>query len=143
MKDLEKVISYLKNNKSCDSLGDANEIFKNNVADADLKLTILLLMNHIKNKHEYPGIIRLCNITAIFKKCIKNDFNNYRGIFRVVIFTGFLDRLIYNNIYPTIDSYLTDANVVSRKGRNVRDDLFVLYAIMNSVKTGNEEPCNL
>ena len=71
------------------------------------------------------------------------DFNNYRGIFRVVIFRSFLDRLIYNDIYPTIYSYLTDANVGSIKGRNVMDDLFVLYAIMNSVKTGNEEPCNL
>ena len=52
MKDLEKVLSYLKNNKSRDPLGNVNEIFKNNVAGADLKLAILLLMNHIKMKHE-------------------------------------------------------------------------------------------
>ena len=143
MTDLEKVLSYLKNNKSRDPSGNVNEIFKNNVAGADLKLAILLLMNHIQNKHEYPEIIRLCNITAIFKKGKRNDFNNYCGIFRVVIFKIILDRLIYNDIYPTIDSNLTDANVGSRKGRNVRDNLVVLYAIMNSVKTGNEEPCDL
>ena len=61
MKELEKVLSYLKNNNSRDPLGNVYKIFKNNVA-------ILLLMNHIKKKHEYPEIFRLCNITAIYKK---------------------------------------------------------------------------
>ena len=60
-----------------------------------------------------------------------------------MISRSILDGLIYNDIYPIIDSNLTDANVGSRKGRNVRDNLFVLYAIMNSVKSGNEEPCDL
>ena len=100
-------------------------------------------MNHIKNKHEYPELIRLCNITAIYKKGKRSDFNNYRGIFRVVILRSILDRLIYNDIYPIIDSNLSDANVGSRKGRNVRDNLFFLYAIMNSVKSGNKEPFDL
>ena len=46
-------------------------------------------------------------------------------------------------ICPIIDKNHSDANVGSRKGRNVRDNLFVLYAVMNSVKTGEEEPCDL
>ena len=143
MEDLETVLKFLKNNKCRDPIGNINEIFKNNVAGGDLKVAILLLMNHIKNKHEYPELIRLCNITSIYKKGKRSDFNNYRGIFRVVIFRSILDRLIYNDIYPIIDSNLSDANVGSRKGRNVRDNLFVLCAIMNSVKSGNEEPCDL
>ena len=59
------------------------------------------------------------------------------------ILRSILDRLIYNDIYPVINSELSDANVVSRKGRNVRDNLFVLYVIMNSIKSGSEEACDI
>ena len=74
---------------------------------------------------------------------LRREFTNYRGIFRVIIFRSILDRLLYNNIYPVVDDNLSDANVGSRKGRNVRDNLFVLYAIMNSIKTGGEEACDI
>ena len=80
-------------------------------------LANLLMMNLIKNKQEFPEILRICNITSIYKKGKRNNFNNYRGIFRVVILRSILDRLIYNDIYPVIDSELSDANVGSRKGR--------------------------
>ena len=40
-----------------------------------------------------------------------------------------------------MDKNLTDANVVSLKGRNVRADLFVLFVIMNLIKTGGEDTC--
>ena len=39
-----------------------------------------------------------------------------------------------------IDDYLTDCNVGSRKNQNIHDNLFVVYAAMNSVKKGGEEP---
>ena len=44
MQDLEAVLKYLKNNKSRDPLGNANELFKMNVSGKDLKLAILMLM---------------------------------------------------------------------------------------------------
>ena len=141
MEDLETVRKNLKNNKVRDPLGNAIELFKPTVAGSDLKLAILRLVNMIKDKLELPEIFRMCNITSIFKKGKRINFTNYRGIFRVIIFRSILDRLVYNNIYPVVDNSLTDANVGSRKGRNVRDNLFVLYAIMNSIKTGGEEPC--
>ena len=50
---------------------------------------------------------------------------------------------MYNDIYPEVKSNLSDANVGSRKGRNVRDNLFVMYAIMNSIKSGGEEACDI
>ena len=46
-------------------------------------------------------------------------------------------------MYPIIDKNLTDANVGGRKGRNIRDNLFVLNAVTNSVKRGNEEACEV
>ena len=63
----------------------------------------------------------------------------YRGVFRVTIFRSILDRLIYNDEYSNIDSNLTDSNVGARKNRNIRDNIFVLNAILNSTKKGNDE----
>ena len=141
--DLETVLKNLKNNKARDPLGNANEIFKPTAAGSDLKLAILLLVNMIKDKLELPDVFRMCNITSIFKKGKRSEFTNYRGIFRVIIFRSILDRLVYNDIYPDIDSNLSDANVGSRKERNVRDNLFVLYAVLNSIKRGGEEACDI
>ena len=70
----------------------------------------------------------------------RNNFDNYRGIFRVPIFRAILDRLIYNDEYYEIDDNLSDSNVGARKGRNIRDNIFVLNAVNNSVINGNEEP---
>ena len=72
-------------------------------------------------------------------KSSRNDFENYRGIFRVTIFRSILDRLIYNDEYEEIDSNLTDSNVGARKGRNIRDNIFVINSVVNSVLKGKAE----
>ena len=144
MEELDYVLKGLKTNKSRDALGYLNELFKPNVIGSDLKLALLKLMNKIKQNQEYPKCLELCNITSIFKrKSSINDFSQYRGIFRVLVFRSILERLIYNDEYYTIDGNLTDANVGARKQRNMRDNLFVVNAIMNSIKRGSEEPIDL
>ena len=66
MHDLDQALKDLKKNKSSDSLGHINELYKPEA----------------------------CNITSIFKnKGSKADFNN-RGIFSVIIFRSILERLI-------------------------------------------------
>ena len=91
-----------------------------------------------------PEVLELCDISSIWKKKgSRNDFENYRGIFRVTIIRSILDRLIYNDEYPTIDSNLSDSNVGARKGRNIRDNIFVLNAVTNSVKKGKEDPIDI
>ena len=128
------------NNKSRDALDLANELFKEGVAGNDLKLATLKLMNLIKHKQHYPEALQQCNITSLYKnKGSHKDFNNYRGVFRVTTFRSILDRLIYNDNYHTIDDNLTDGNVGARKQRNIRDNIFVLGAVTNSVINGNEE----
>ena len=62
----------------------------------------------------------------------RNSFESYRGIFRVTIFRTILDKLINIDEYKNIDKNLTDANVGARKKRNIRDNIFVLNAIINS-----------
>ena len=144
LKELEKVLKNLKNNKSRDPFGLCHELFKENTAGEDLKLAILKLVNRIKSEQIFPDILQICDITSIYKlKGNKSDFNSYRGIFRVPIFRTILDRLIYNDQYEIIDEALSDCNVGARKNRNVRDNIFVLNAITNSVINGNSEPIDI
>ena len=144
MEDLDTVLKDLKTNKSRDALGYLNELFKPKAIGSDLKLALLKLMNRIKQKQEYPKCLEMCNITSIFKrKGNISDFSQYRGIFRVLVFRSILERLIYNDEYITVDDNLTDANVGARKHRNIRDNLFVVNAILNSIKRGSEEAIDL
>ena len=144
LEDLELVLKGLKKGTSRDPYGYTNELFKNEVAGKDLKLATLKLMNKIKDQQTIPKSLQLCNITSIYKsKGPRNKFNSYRGIFRVTVLRNILDRLIYNDLYQTIDSNLSDCNVGNRKGRNIRDNLFVLNAALNSTKKKNEEPLDI
>ena len=75
------------------------------------------------------------NITSIYKnKGKQNNLDFYRGVFRIPFLRNILDRLLYNNEYSTIDNNLTDSNVGARKGRNIRDNIFVINAKTFSVK---------
>ena len=140
MEQLEKVLSDLKQNKSRDPMGYANELFKPNAAVTDLKIAILKLMNRINTDQCYPEKLELCNISSIWKrKAPRNEYDSYFGILRLTIFRTILDRLIYNDEYAGIDSNLTDSNVGACKGRNIRDNIFALNAITNSVVKGKEE----
>ena len=129
------MLKNLKKEKSRYPHGLTNELLGPDVAGDDLKLAVLKLMNKIKDEQIYPKCLELCNISSIWKKKgSRNSFESYRGIFRVSVFRTILDRLIYNDEYSNIDQNLTDANVGCRKGRNIRDNLFVLNAIKNSKK---------
>ena len=140
MKELEIVLSSLKKNKSRDPLGLANELFSSKIASTDMKHAVLKLMNQIKTDQVIPEMMTLCNISSIWKrKGSRSTFDNYRGIFRVTILRTILDRLIYNDEYENIDKSLNDSNVGARKGRNVRDNIFVVNAVLNSASKKKEE----
>ena len=140
MKDLQLVLKGLKKDKSRDSRGYANELFMLSVAGDDLQLAVLNFMNLIKKKQQFPKLLEDCNITSIHKKGSKKELENYRGIFRVSVLRSILDKLIYNDTNQAIDESLTDGNVGARKERGVRDNIFVLGAITNSVVNGNSAP---
>ena len=104
------------------------------MAGEDLIKAILALMNRIKSDQVYPKSLQLCNITSLYKKKGPiNEFESYRGIFRVQALRNILERLIYNDEYSTIDKNLTDCNVGARKHRTIRDNLFVVNGVINAV----------
>ena len=104
MQDLEKVLKSLKNNKSRDPLGMINEVFKAGCAGADLKISLLELLNGIKENQIIPEYMDLSNITTIFKQNgSKLSLDSERGIFILTSFKRILDKLIYFDKFSDID----------------------------------------
>ena len=140
--NVKRVIKELKKKKSRDPHGYSNEIIQE--GGGDLQSAILKLMNNIKTQQTFPECLEPCNITSLFKnKGSRRNLNFYRGIFRVSVFRNILDRLIFNDEYKNIDKNLTDSNVGGRKGRGIRDNLYVINAITNSVRNGGEDSCDI
>ena len=57
--------------------------------------------------------------------------NNDRGIFNVSAVRSIIDKLIYNDIYEVVDDNMSDSNVGGRRGRNIRDNLFIINGVIN------------
>ena len=140
--DVKFVVKNLKKKKSRDPLGYSNELIQ--CGGEDMTRAIVHLVNKIKKQQVVPHCLKPCNITSLYKnKGSRKDLNQYRGIFRVTVFRNILDRLIFNDEYDTIETNLTDSNVGGRRGRNIRDNIFVLNAIINSIRKGKQEPCDI
>ena len=56
-----------------------------------------------------------------------------RGILLANIFRSILMKLLYNDQYPIVDSNMSDSNVGARKGRGVRNHLFIVNGVINEV----------
>ena len=103
MKNLRAVLKGLKSNKARDPLGMANEIFKPNVIGEQLEFALLSLMNGTKSESFIPTIMRLADISSIWKrKASKKDLENDQGIFSHIRLRGILDKLIFIMIYIQI-----------------------------------------
>ena len=77
-------------------------------------------------------------ITSLYKnKGIKSSFSNQRGIFNVSKVKSIMDKVLYDDIYTNIDKKLSNSNIGGRKGRNIRDHLFVIYGVINDVINGS------
>ena len=140
--DVKHVIKHLKKKKSRDPHGYSHELIQ--CGGKDVISAIVKLMNGIKKEQKFPHCLKACNITSLYKnKGSRKDLNMYRGIFRVSTFRNILDRLIFNDEYEALDKNLTDSNVGGRKGRNIRDNIFLLSAITNSIKKGKVEGCDI
>ena len=112
--------------------GISNELLKPNIIGSDLLDSLLVIVNRAKSQSEVPKLFRLTALTSIYKqKGDKSSLLNDRGIFNVTKFRSMIDKLIYNDIYDSVDSNMTSSNCGGRKKRSIRDNLFILYAIIN------------
>ena len=144
MKNLEDVLRSLKNNQARDPVGMVNELFKLENIGSKLKWAILDLMNCLKSNLFIPEKFQLSNITSIFKnKGSRLDLKNDRGIFILTTLRKILDKLTYNDKYLGIESNMSDSNIGARKDKNIRNHLFVIHGVINSVLNEEKNPIDI
>ena len=111
IEDVESVLKSLKKKISKDPYGLPHELFLFSNAGKDLVLAITRLMNHMKTKLVFPKSLELCNVTNAYKnKGERTSYDSYRGLFQTPVFRNILDKLLYADMYETIDASLTDCN---------------------------------
>ena len=82
MEDLELVLKNLKQGKCRDPNGWVNDLFSNEVAGTNLKISMLKLFNKMKAENYIPDFVRLADVATIYKgKGDKFNLENDRGIF--------------------------------------------------------------
>ena len=112
IEDVKFVLKHLKTKISKDPYELPNKIFHLSNAGEDLVLAITKLMNKIKDQCEFPQCLTICNVTNAYKnKGDRSNFDSYRGLFRTPVIRNILDKLLYVDLYETIDNNLTDCNV--------------------------------
>ena len=136
--DLIKVLKSLKKNKSCDSHGLIYELFRPEIIGRDLLQSLLIFCNNVKTQLCIPEFLTYTDITSFYKnKGAKNDLENDRGVFSVSKIRSIIEKLIMQDSYEDIDSNMSDSNVGGRRRRNIRDNLFTIYACINeAIRTG-------
>ena len=142
MKDLENALRTLKISQSQDTMCLVNELFLPKNIGANLKTSLLIFFNAIKNNCFIPQYLRNVYITAIPKKCkAPLDLTSERGIFLVPKLRVILSKLIYNDIIDIIEEELSPSNIGARRNKSPRDHLFVVYAVINETVQGKEVDC--
>ena len=61
------------------------------------------------------------------------ELSNDRGIFLLAVLRKILDRILYLEKYPYLEKNMSDSNIGARKRKNVRNHLFIVYGVINSV----------
>ena len=51
----------------------------------------------------------------------------------MTVFRKILDKLIYKDKYPEVEKNMSDSNIGARRGKSIKNHLFIIYAIINSV----------
>ena len=140
MNHLEAAIKELKKDKARDPNGWLNDLFMKGIAGTNLKISILKLFNKMKHENYFPDFMRKADVSTIYKgKGEKSDLNNDRGIFIVSVFRSLLMKLIYLDIYETIDNSMSDSQIGSRKNKNIRNHIWVLNSIICDVLSSKKK----
>jgi exonuclease III len=142
MEDLDKVLKKLKSGKATDPIGLVNELFMPENIGQNLKESLLIMINKVKEQYKEPDFMKLANITSFWKrKGAKNDIENERGIFILNVVRMIKDRMIYNDVKPVVR--ISDSQVGGREEYNVRDHLFIIYSVLNSVFNKESPPVDI
>ena len=142
LSDVLKICSKLKNGKTRDKNGLIYELFKPQYCGLDVHLSILEMFNGIKRSLMIPDFYKQMSITSIYKNNNKpkNRISNERGIFNLSKLRCILEKMLHEDVYPKIEQSLTCSNVGGRKGKGMRDQIFIINSIINEVIHGKGQP---
>ena len=102
------------------------------------------MINKSKDQLESPEFMELANIVTIYKgKGSRNSIENDRGIFILGILRMIKEKLIHGDISAIVDKNMSDSQIGSRPDRNIRNHLFVLNSIINSVVQKESPPVDV
>ena len=133
IKELEGTLKNLMKGKSRDSDYLIRDIFKEGVIGKDLMISVLLLMNKIKDQTYIPECMKRANITMLHKKNCKLDLNNWRGIFVCSVLRTILMKMLHTRTYEVVAQSMTDSQIGARKLKSVRNHIFVLNSVISDV----------
>ena len=139
MDNLEAALSKLKNNKSRDYEGYITEIFKKNVIGSNLKLSLLILFNKLKQSKTIAKFMNYANITTVPKKGSRVELRNERGIFQTPVVRSILMRLIYDSKYNEIDRNMSNCQMGGRKRKGCKNNIFLLNGIIHEVLSSTKK----
>ena len=142
MQDLDRVLNKLKISQSPDRMNLVNELFILKNIGEDLKTSLLMFFNKIKNSQYVPDCLKKVFITSIPKKGkLALNIEEERGIFLVPKLRVILSKLIYNSIIDIIEDELSPSNIGARRNKSPRDHLFVVNAVVNKTVQGEDASC--
>ena len=119
IEELDRVLTSLKHGKSKDSDGYISELFKDGVIGSNLRVSLLMMFNHMKNELILLDCLRTAQVTILHKKSCRMELGNWRGIFVCSVLRNILMKLIYNRTYETVDLSMSDSQIGARKNRSV------------------------
>ena len=106
--EVKSIIMDLKNVKGhCNSL--STKLLKEN--SLSLSNPIAQIFNNIIQLGQYPDILKLACITAVFKAGDKNNPNNYRPISSLPILNKVFEKLLYKRL----NSYFENNNILCKE----------------------------
>ena len=139
MSELNKVLKSLKIGKSKDQDNYVTDLFKEGFIGEDLKCSIAIMVNRMKEELVIPESLNRANITIIHKRKCKPDLNNWRGIFVCSVMRTILMILIYERTYEQVTLNMTDSQIGARRNKSVRNHLFVANSIISDVMSSKKK----
>ena len=98
----------------------------------NLKLSILLMVNKMKQQRLIGSFLKRANVKMIPKKVSSSlTLTDYRGIFLVSSIRNILIKLIYMRNYKTLDNNMTDNNMGARKKRRSNNNVLLIQSIIH------------
>ena len=78
--------------------------------------------------------MELADVCTIYKMSgSRLEMSSDRGIFILSLLRKIFDKLIYNDKYEDIANGMSDSNIGAQKKKNIRNHLFIVYGVINSV----------